>query len=43
MGADYCINYAKEDLKEAVGKITDGKFADVVYEPVGGEIFEKVW
>ena len=42
LGADYVINYEKEDLKEAVGKLTDGRFADVIYEPVGGEIFEKV-
>jgi NADPH2:quinone reductase len=42
LGADYTVNYQKEDLKDAVGKITNNKFADVVYEPVGGDIFEKV-
>jgi len=41
LGADYTVNYATEDLKEAVGKITNNKFADVVYELVGGDVFEK--
>jgi len=41
LGADYFINYSKEDLKEKVEKITNGKYIDVCYEIVGGEIFEK--
>lgn len=41
LGADYTINYEKEDLKEEVGKITNNKFVDVIYEPVGGDVFEK--
>jgi NADPH-dependent curcumin reductase CurA len=36
------INYKTSDLKEAVSKITAGKFVDVVYENVGGDIFNQV-
>jgi NADPH2:quinone reductase len=39
-GADHTINYVKEDLRERVKSITGGKFADVIYDPVGGDIFD---
>jgi NADPH:quinone reductase len=39
-GADYTINYVEEDLRERVKTITGGKFADVIYDPVGGDIFD---
>jgi NADPH2:quinone reductase len=35
-GADLLVDYAKEDLKARVKALTDGKGADVVYDPVGG-------
>ncbi len=35
-GADDLINYADADLREQVKALTDGKGADVVYDPVGG-------
>lgn len=35
-GADALINYDREDLKERVRALTDGRDADVVYDPVGG-------
>lgn len=41
MGADHVINYSKEKLKEAVDKITGGALCDVIYEPVGGDIFNQ--
>eukprot|EP00004_Rigifila_ramosa_P012287 TRINITY_DN2651_c0_g1_i1.p1 TRINITY_DN2651_c0_g1~~TRINITY_DN2651_c0_g1_i1.p1 ORF type:complete len:328 (-),score=81.48 TRINITY_DN2651_c0_g1_i1:168-1151(-) len=41
LGADFTINYAKEKLKETVEKITNGHFCDVIYESVGGEIFDQ--
>jgi len=41
IGADYVINYQKEDMKKRVEEITNGKYADVIYEMVGGDIFEK--
>merc|ERR1712190_22778 len=41
VGAEFVVNYSKEKLKEAVGEITQGAFCDVIYEPVGGEIFDQ--
>ena len=40
-GADDAIDYSSQDLKEAVGTLTDGRFADVVFDPVGGDVFER--
>lgn len=37
-GAAHLINYAEEDLRARVREITGGKGADVVYDPVGGEL-----
>ena len=34
-GADYAINYSKEDWIARVKEITDGNGVDVVYDPVG--------
>jgi NADPH:quinone reductase len=39
-GADHLILYAREPLRDAVKRITDGRGADVVFDPVGGEVFE---
>ncbi|MFZ5539095.1 MAG: NADPH:quinone oxidoreductase family protein [Pseudomonadota bacterium] len=35
-GADALINYSTLDLRESVRTLTEGKGADVVYDPVGG-------
>jgi len=35
-GADAGIDYGKEDLKDALRRATDGRGADVIYDPVGG-------
>lgn len=35
-GADQTIDYAKNDLRETVKRLTAGNGADVVYDPVGG-------
>ena len=32
--------YGREPFRDAVKRITDGRGADVVFDPVGGEIFE---
>ena len=40
-GADHLVLYAKEPFRDAVKRITDGRGADVVYDPVGGQIFEE--
>jgi NADPH2:quinone reductase len=39
-GADHLVLYEKEPFREAVKRITDGRGVDVVFDPVGGEIFE---
>ncbi len=39
-GADETINYTKEDLKNRIKELTDGKGADVIYDPVGGDYTE---
>ena len=39
-GADEGINYASDDLKEALRRVTDGRGADVIYDPVGGAYSE---
>ncbi len=39
-GADELINYSRDDLKESLKSLTDGKGVDVVYDPVGGDFFE---
>ena len=41
-GADHVINYKSEDIIERVKALTDGRGADVVYDPVGGDMFDKV-
>jgi NADPH2:quinone reductase len=40
IGADMTINYATEDLKARVKELTEGRGADVIYDPVGGELSE---
>jgi NADPH2:quinone reductase len=39
-GADEAIDYQREDFVERVRKITDGRGADVIYDPVGGDVFD---
>jgi len=39
-GADEIINYTSEDLKKRIKELTDGKGADVIYDPVGGTYTE---
>lgn len=39
-GADYLINYSREDLKTRLQEITGGKGVDVIYDPVGGSFSE---
>ncbi|MCP4446378.1 MAG: NADPH:quinone oxidoreductase family protein [Myxococcales bacterium] len=40
-GADELINYKETDFVEAVKDLTDGEGADVIYDPVGGDVFDK--
>ncbi len=39
-GADEVIDYRKEDLRERVKALTEGKGVDIVYDPVGGDFAE---
>src|SRR4029077_2105916 len=39
-GADHVVRYDQEPFRDAVKRITDGRGADVVFDPVGGEVFE---
>lgn len=36
-GADATVDYSREDWREEVKQLTEGKGVDVVYDPVGGE------
>jgi NADPH2:quinone reductase len=40
-GADDLINYADGELKEKVKALTNGRGVDVIYDPVGGELFDQ--
>jgi len=39
-GADHLVLYSREPFQDAVKRITGGRGVDVVFDPVGGEIFE---
>jgi NADPH2:quinone reductase len=41
-GADYTINYRDADIVEEVKALTGGRGADVIYDPVGGDLFDQV-
>jgi len=40
-GADHLLLYQREPFRDAVKRITEGRGADVVFDPVGGPIFEE--
>jgi NADPH2:quinone reductase len=40
-GADETIDYNSESIRDRVREMTDGKGADVVYDPVGGDAFDQ--
>ena len=40
-GADELIDYSQASLKEEIKRLTDGQGADVIFDPVGGELFEQ--
>ena len=40
MGADEVINYS-DGFRERVKELTGGKGADVIYDPVGGDVFDE--
>jgi NADPH:quinone reductase len=40
-GADHLVLYAREPFRDAVKRITGGRGTDVVFDPVGGAVFEE--
>jgi NADPH2:quinone reductase len=38
-GADHLIDTSHEDVRERIKELTGGRGADVVYDPVGGDLF----
>jgi len=38
-GADHAINYREENFRDEVLRLTDGRGADAVFDPVGGDTF----
>ena len=41
LGADHAIDYAAVDFVARVNEITGGRGADVVYDPVGGDVYDR--
>lgn len=41
LGADHVIDYTSEDFVPIVKEVTGGHGADVVYDPVGGDVFDQ--
>ena len=41
LGADLAVDYLAEDFVAAVKEATDGRGADVVYDSVGGDVFDR--
>jgi NADPH:quinone reductase len=39
-GADHLIDYRKESFREVVLELTGGRGADVVYDSIGGDVFD---
>lgn len=40
-GADHLVDYSRESIRDKVKEFTDGRGADVVYDPVGGDAFDQ--
>ena len=41
LGADHVVDYTAEDFVPVVKEVTGGSGADVVYDPVGGDVFDR--
>lgn len=42
-GADHLINYSEQSLKGELKNLTKGQGVDVIYDPVGGALFEEAF
>jgi NADPH:quinone reductase len=41
LGADHAINYRTQDFAEDVKRITGGRGANVVFDPIGGDVYDR--
>ena len=41
LGADHVVDYTADDFVGVVKEVTGGRGADVVYDPVGGDVFDR--
>jgi NADPH2:quinone reductase len=41
LGADHAVDYTSEDFVPVVKEVTGGHGADIVYDPVGGDVFDR--
>jgi NADPH2:quinone reductase len=41
LGADHAINYKTENFADEVKRLTGGRGADVIFDPVGGDVFDR--
>ena len=41
LGADHAVNYKTQDFVEEVKRVTKGRGADVVFDPVGGDVYDR--
>jgi NADPH:quinone reductase-like Zn-dependent oxidoreductase len=41
LGAEHVVSYASDDWVETVKQITAGHGVDVIYDPVGGDVFDR--
>jgi NADPH2:quinone reductase len=41
LGADIVVDYTKEDFVDAVKRATEGRGANIIVDPVGGDVFDR--
>ena len=41
LGADHAINYKTQDFSDEVKSLTGGRGADVIFDPVGGDVYDR--
>jgi NADPH2:quinone reductase len=41
IGADHGINYKSQDFADEVNRLTEKRGADVIWDPVGGDVFDR--
>ena len=43
LGANHLVNYSTQDLKQTLKELTNERGADVIFDPVGGELSEQAF